>query len=142
VVVGPGVDREISLDGSGLSGEVFHNVYFMPDLMRRADLAISSAGRTVTELLSCGVPVLCICQNEKELIHTHAAARFGVINLGLGSLTATETIAAHINRLVQSPDLRRILHERARYELAERTNSKIIARMMKKLGIQDGKRDI
>ena len=137
VVVGPGVDREISLAGLGLSGEIFHNVRFMPDLMRRADLAISSAGRTVTELLSCGVPVLCICQNEKELIHTHAAARFGVINLGLGTLTATETIAAHVDRLVKSPDLRRILHERAKYELAGRSNSNIIARMMRKLGLHD-----
>lgn len=137
VVVGPGVNREISLNGLGLSGEVYHNVRFMPDLMRRADLAISSAGRTVTELLSCGVPVLCICQNEKELIHTHAAARFGVINLGLGSLTATATIAAHVDRLVKSPDLRRILHERAKYELAGRSNAKIIARMMRKLGLHD-----
>jgi spore coat polysaccharide biosynthesis predicted glycosyltransferase SpsG len=101
--------------------------------MGKADLAISSAGRTVTELISLGVPVLCLCQNEKELTHTHASARFGVINLGLGFLVDPSTIAAHIRRLIDSVELRRTLRERALHESADRTNAAVIGRIMAKL---------
>lgn len=135
VVAGPGVRRTLSLAKHGLRGEILTNVKYMPGVMRTADLAISSAGRTVTELISLGVPVLCLCQNERELTHTHAAARFGVVNLGLGALVDTATLGAHIRRLIDAPDLRRILRERALHETAGRCNAAVIKRIMSKLGL-------
>lgn len=134
VVLGPGVRRSITLEAYGLQGELHSNVKYMPEVMRKADLAISSAGRTVTELLSQGIPVICLCQNEKELTHTHASARFGVVNLGLGELVDSGTLAAHIDRLVSSTDLRRVLRTRALHETSGRTNASVIRKIMQKIG--------
>src|SRR5690606_17770354 len=87
VVEGPGrQDRPVTLSSYGLKGEVRRNVAYLPEIMLRADLAISSAGRTVTELMCLGVPTLVLCQNTKELLHSHASPAFGVMNLGLGEL--------------------------------------------------------
>lgn len=130
VVIGPGFQRELDLESYGLTGTVHRNLKYMPGAMRNADLAVSSAGRTITELASLGVPVLCLCQNDKELTHTHASARFGVVSLGLGALAEPATIAAHIQRLVDSPQLRRTLRTRALHETAQRSNKSIIERMM------------
>ncbi|MGE0742045.1 MAG: glycosyltransferase [Hyphomonadaceae bacterium] len=135
VVSGPGVKQKLSLAKHGLKGELLSNVKYMPGVMRNADLAISSAGRTVTELISLGVPVLCLCQNERELTHTHASARYGVVNLGLGALVGAGTLSAHIQRLVNAPDLRRVLRERALHETANRSNAAVIQRIMAKLGL-------
>lgn len=134
VVAGPGVQRSLDLDDYGLDGEVLRDVSYMPGVMRQADLAISSAGRTVTELLSCGVPVLCMCQNEKELAHTHASARYGVVNIGLGSQIETATLVAHFELLIDSSDLREKLTARAAHELAGRSNRAIINRMLEMIG--------
>ena len=135
VIAGPGLKRPLSLQAHGLNGDLLSDVKYMPGVMRKADLAISSAGRTVTELCSLGVPVLCMCQNEKELTHTHASARFGVINLGLGSLVEVGAVSAHIDRLIAAPDLRRALRERALYETAGRSNGTVIARIMDTLNM-------
>lgn len=134
VVLGPGYRSEIQLSDFGLHGQVHRNIKFIPALMRNADMAISSAGRTITELISLGVPVLCLCQNDKELTHTHASARFGVINLGLGELVDERTLAAHIKRLIDTPQLRQILHRRALYETAERSNQAVMSRILEKIG--------
>lgn len=135
VICGPGMKRKLSLATHGLTGEVLSDVKYMPGVMRKADLAISSAGRTVTELCSLGVPVLCLCQNEKELTHTHASARFGVINLGLGALVDSDAVSAHIDHLIESPGLRRALRERALHETAGRSNAAVIKRILTTLGL-------
>lgn len=135
VIAGPGLKRKLSLKAHGLDGELLSNVKHMPSVMRKADLAVSSAGRTVTELISLGVPVLCLCQNEKELTHTHASARYGVVNLGLGALVDTATLAAHVSHLIEAQNLRRILRERALHETAGRSNAAVIGRIMSKLDL-------
>ncbi|ODR97415.1 hypothetical protein AUC69_12455 [Methyloceanibacter superfactus] len=137
VVLGPGVSRPISLGAYALKGEICSNVSYMPGIMQRADLAISSAGRTITELASLGIPVLCLCQNDKELTHTHASARFGVVNLGLGALVDTETIAAHMKRLMETPNLRQILRARALHESSARSNAAVMRRIKAKIGWKD-----
>ncbi len=134
VVLGPGVERSVSLSSYGLRGEILSGVKYMPGVMAKADLAISSAGRTVTELISLGVPVLCLCQNQKELTHTHASARFGVINLGLGALVDIGTLAAHIRQVVDSAELRQTLRTRALHETSGRTNAAVIRRIMTRIG--------
>jgi CMP-N-acetylneuraminic acid synthetase/spore coat polysaccharide biosynthesis predicted glycosyltransferase SpsG len=61
--------------------------------MARADLAITSAGRTVYELVACGTPALVLAQNERELLHCCAREEFGVVNLGLGRERSPAEIA-------------------------------------------------
>ncbi len=133
VVIGPGFGRDLKLETYGLEGEIYQNLKYMPGVMRKADLAVSSAGRTITELTSIGIPVLCICQNDKELTHTHASARFGVVNLGLGALAEPASIAAHIQHLIDNSTLRRTLRTRALHETSGRSNGAIIERMLARL---------
>ena len=120
---------------SRLDISVLSNAKNMPALMVKADIAISSAGRTITELSCLGVPTLCLAQNSKELTHTHTTVNNGVIMLGLGALVTVETIGAHVNQLVSDQDLRRTLHERALAATAGRNNTSIVARIMRKLGL-------
>ncbi|WP_058553689.1 cytidylyltransferase domain-containing protein [Thiohalocapsa sp. ML1] len=134
VIAGPGNRQAGALDTHGLRARVHSGVKYMPGLFRQVDLALSSAGRTITELLCCGIPVLCMCQNDKELTHTHASARHGVINLGLGSLVDVQTLAAHIQRLCTASGLRQLLRERAIHETRSRANAAVIGRIMQRIG--------
>ncbi len=120
---------------SSLDLQILSNVKNMPSLMAKADIAISSAGRTITELSCIGVPTLCLAQNAKELTHTHTTVNNGVIMMGLGSLVSTETLGAHINKLCDDAELRRTLHDRALSATAGRNNTSIVARIMRKLGL-------
>ena len=113
-----------------LNLEIKSDIDYMPKYMLRADLAISSAGRTISELISIGVPTICLCQNEKEMTHTHASQQFGVLNLGLGSLLNTESIADHVKLLINSPNLRKLMKERAVINGKNRSNSKIINKII------------
>ncbi len=125
------------LDTSGLKLDlqVLSNVKNMPALMMRADLALSSAGRTITELSCVGVPTLCLAQNAKELTHTHNTVNNGVIMLGLGSLVSVETLSAHIAHLVEDTALRQTLHERALGATAGRSNASIVRRILRRVGL-------
>lgn len=130
VVLGPGRLHEgVELSAYNLKGEVLKSVKDMPAVMRKADLAMCSAGRTITEFMTLGVPMLVMCQNMKELMHTHANCQYGAINLGLGTHVSVDTLAAHIELFIDY-NMRKTLHERARYEIAERSNHNVVARIL------------
>ena len=106
----------------------------MPQLMASADLALSSAGRTITELASVGVPTLCLVQNEKELSHTHAVVENGVINLGLGAGITKEQLATELEKLLADFELRQRLASNALSATRTRTNAKVVAEILRQLG--------
>jgi spore coat polysaccharide biosynthesis predicted glycosyltransferase SpsG len=114
--------------------KVLSNVKNMPAVMEKADIALSSAGRTITELASMGIPTVCMAQNEKELTHTHVATQNGVLMLGLGRLVSVETLAAHLIELSNNDELRFKLHERGLQATTGRTNDRIVRRIMKQIG--------
>jgi spore coat polysaccharide biosynthesis predicted glycosyltransferase SpsG len=114
---------------------VLTDVKNMPAVMAQADVAISSAGRTITELSSIGVPTLCMAQNVKELTHTHTSPNNGVVMLGLGTLVGQDTLVAHIANLVEDLEFRRTLHERAIQATAGRSNASIVKRIMRSVGL-------
>jgi len=125
VVLGPGYShQEIDLTAFALNGTVHPTVKNMAALMHGADLALTSAGRTVTELMTQGVPTLAMCQNRRELLHTHASAPFGVVNIGLGEHVATATLAHHIDALFDE-SLRRSMHDRMLKAISCRSNRRI-----------------
>lgn len=125
VVLGPGYSHgAIDLSMYGLAGEVHAAVTNLAELMHVSDLAITSAGRTVTELMTQGVPTIALCQNERELMHTHASAPFGVVNLGLGTHVDVATIARHI-ALMSAPGLRRSMRDRMLKAVRHRSNRRI-----------------
>lgn len=65
-----------------------------------ADLVVCSGGRTVWEAMACGTPALVLCQNPRELTHTHLSPRFGVLNLGLGKLVSDDDLHRHLTVLL------------------------------------------
>jgi CMP-N-acetylneuraminic acid synthetase/spore coat polysaccharide biosynthesis predicted glycosyltransferase SpsG len=78
--------------------------------MARADVAITSAGRTVFELASVGVPMAVIPQNDRECRHAFALDSPGVVALPRASeLDELEFLGA-ISDLLASRTLRTSLH--------------------------------
>ena len=107
--------------GSGYSGkllvndvipgiEIYSNVVRVSDHMRKADLAISSQGRTTFELASMGVPTIVLAQNKREQLHTFAQMDNGFINLGLGGEVSDEDIAAAVEWIISSKSIRSEMH--------------------------------
>ena len=87
VVTGPGYiyeDRLTSLMDvhADLSINLAKGTKRISDYMNKADVAITSGGRTVLELSSLHVPTIVICQNDREMTHDFASLSNGIINLG------------------------------------------------------------
>ena len=74
--------------------------------MHKADLAFTSAGRTVYEIASLGTPLVILAQNDRELLHTFARYEHGVVNLGLGSHCSDSKLLKTLQRLLNSQELR------------------------------------
>ncbi len=134
VILGPGYSHgQIDLATYGLTGQVLRSVTNMPQLMQQADLALTSGGRTVTELMSMGVPTLVLCQNNRELRHTHASSPYGVINLGLGEHVETTSLAKHVSMLLNDIALLESMQKRALKAVGDRSNKQIVARILNTL---------
>jgi spore coat polysaccharide biosynthesis predicted glycosyltransferase SpsG/CMP-N-acetylneuraminic acid synthetase len=137
VVAGPGqAGRQIDLAAFGLKGEVLRNVTDMAQVMAHADLAISSAGRTVTELMTVGVPTVVLCQNRREMLHTHASQSFGVMNLGLGKSIDPETLGRTLKLLQEDRGLRAHMRTLMLSATAKRSNREIVRRIEHILGLE------
>lgn len=131
VVVGPGYAHGVpKLGDFGLQGEVVAHAADMLPLIRKSDLAITSAGRTVTEIMTQGVPIVTLCQNVHELRHTHASAPYGVMNLGLGEHVTEQSLAAHIQTLLREDGLRRAMRTRMLKAVSGRSNRAVVERIL------------
>lgn len=94
------------VEESGKNIEVIQNVKLMTEYMKRADLAISSQGRTMLELAAMNVPTILLAQNKRELHHEFGYLKNGFINLGLGKDVDSNTIRETILWLIKSPQIR------------------------------------
>jgi len=131
VVLGPGYQHDsFSLYDFKLNGQIMKSVANMAELARNADLALTSGGRTVTEMMALGIPTMVLCQNSRELRHTHASSVYGVINLGLGEYVDVSSIAQHIEMLVQDTALRESMRQRGINALQQRSNQRIVERIL------------
>lgn len=119
-----------------LNLQLRHDVKNIAELMAQADIALSSAGRTLTELASIGVPTLCLAQNKKELGHSHSTEANGVIMLGLGDEVSDQQLQLAIQSLLGDLGQRTKLQLQAVNSLAERSNDAVIARILGKLGLK------
>jgi spore coat polysaccharide biosynthesis predicted glycosyltransferase SpsG len=125
----------IDIDEFQLDIDQAQNVSNMARLMAASDMAMSSAGRTLTELASIGVPTLCLAQNQKELTHTHAAAGFGVEMLGLGNSISDAQLATAVGELLASPERRQALSAAGLKATAGRTNRAVVQAMLSQIGL-------
>jgi len=100
IVLGPGFQNRDSLERyltktKGLKVDVHYQTKRISDLMKSADVAITSGGRTVLELATLEVPTIVICQNQRETTHTFASKQNGVLNLGYrGDVSENDILSA------------------------------------------------
>lgn len=105
-------ERVATLRTAGHEVELLRDVPVMSDVIRTADIAFSSAGRTLYELAHMGVPAIVIRQNERESRHTFASIDNGFLDLGLCAGVTTEQIRTAFVTLRDDAPLRRALSER------------------------------
>jgi len=87
------------------------NVKNISKYMYEADIIFTSAGRTIYEIVSIGTPTIVLAQNERELLHTFANGKNGIINLGLGYKISNEIIKENLIKLINDFDLRKKLNQ-------------------------------
>lgn len=90
-----------------LNIDFIQDVKLMSEYMGKADLAISSQGRTMLELASMEVPTILLAQNKREQHHEFGYLQNGFINLGLGSVVEDDTIKQTLLWLINSPQIRK-----------------------------------
>lgn len=132
VVRGLGAEP-IDLSKYSLKLNPLTNVKNMPAVMVQADLALSSAGRTITELACLGVPTICMAQNAKELTHAHTTEANGVMMLGLGNDVSSEKLGSEIQSLIDDFSKRQVLSANALQATSTRSNTKVVERILEKL---------
>lgn len=132
VVRGLGAEP-IDLSRYSLKLNPLTNVKNMPAVMVQADLALSSAGRTITELACLGVPTICMAQNAKELTHAHTTEANGVMMLGLGNDVSSEKLGSEIQSLIDDFSKRQVLSANALQATSTRSNTKVVERILEKL---------
>jgi spore coat polysaccharide biosynthesis predicted glycosyltransferase SpsG len=133
VVRGLGADR-LDVSGFELDVVVRSDVSNMASLMSTADLALSSAGRTLAELATIGVPTLCMAQNSKELRHTHSTVDHGVVLLGLGTEVDDDELATALRDLIGDRERRRELHAAALAVTRNRRNATVVDEILRRTG--------
>ncbi len=119
VVIGAGYGTPNKLKGvlgemqaEGMEVELLRDVPLMSEVMLSADIAISSAGRTMYELASLHVPTLVMAQNAIELRHTFASIENGFLFLGLGDDVAISELRAAFRSMIEGSFLRESLRQR------------------------------
>ena len=115
VIVGlgyKGLDDLISKYQSNQLIQIYKNVSNISEFMFKADIIFTSAGRTMYEIASLGVPTICLCQNEREVTHVFGDKKNGFINLGLGVNVSHDKIVDTFINLVNDYDYRIEMNEK------------------------------
>ena len=86
--------------------EVYESVDSMAKLMREADVAVTSNGRTVYELAAMNVPGVTIAQNDRETLHLFSRYSEGFKYLGIANNVQEDAIAEAIETIVSDRDMR------------------------------------
>lgn len=115
VVVGlgyQGLENLIEKYETNQSIQFYQNVLDISEFMFKADIIFTSAGRTMYEVCSLGVPTICLCQNEREITHVFANETNGFINMGLGENVERQEIIDQFVNLVNNYELRMEMNQK------------------------------
>ncbi len=97
------IDR---LKKSGFKIETKENVKTIASLINKADLVITSNGRTIYEVAAMGVPCISISQNEREVRHLFSHTCGGIKDLGIESNVSEDDIASSLQSVANDYSLR------------------------------------
>lgn len=89
-----------------INATLLKDVNVVSEYMAKADLALSSQGRTMFELAHMTVPTIVVAQNERELCHEFGYISNGFINLGIANELDENTIRETLIWLINSPKIR------------------------------------
>lgn len=84
----------------------------MSEYMARADLAFSSAGRTLFELATMKVPAIVMACNPREETHPFASSHNGFWYLGRHDRVSDEQILSTFGQLLDEPERRLAMRDR------------------------------
>lgn len=101
-----GLERLIEKYEPNPAIQIYKNVSNISEFMFQADIIFTSAGRTMYEVCSLGVPTICLCQNDREMTHVFANESNGFINMGLGEAIEKQQIIDQFINLVNNYELR------------------------------------
>ncbi len=134
VLIEPGANQpDLSL--RDIDVRLVGNVRTKAILMCDHKLAISSMGRTVFELASCAVPVLCFAQNERELSYSHIGPETGSVFGGPGYSLFTEEMVLRIGAFLKDKELHLRLRQTSAAFRSERSNRGALEEMLSATGL-------
>lgn len=117
VVLGLGYTKRDTLDPildsfpESMTVEVNQNIDSMAKSMAKADLLVTSNGRTVYEAASLNLPTISIAQNHREQRHPFAHVSKGIISLGLADYVSEKHILATIEEYIDEHERRQMMRE-------------------------------
>ena len=107
IILGKGYSGKLLHVSSAKSFEIVRDTTQISRYMARADVAITSKGRTIYELAKCGVPTISISQNEREQRHDFGEVL--VKDLGLHSKVTDAEIELALQNIMADVDIRKKL---------------------------------
>ena len=110
VILGSGVG-EVNLPSHVT---IRRNIRNIATEMRKSDLLITAAGRTIYEAAILGLPTIAIAQSAREATHSHLGIENGVLFLGIGPLVSNSAIKDTTLRVIENKELRGELSSRLR----------------------------
>jgi len=95
---------------NGFKVSLKRNVKIMILEMKRADIIVTSNGRTVYEAAQLAIPYISIAQNAKEEQHPLVSDKITASYLGRAQNVSKEAIAAALGSLIRNYSLRKKMH--------------------------------
>lgn len=108
------------------SVEILTNIRNMSQIMRAADIAFTSAGRTIYELACVGTPAIVLAQNQRETTHFWASKSDGYAYMGLGSEVSEDRIYQTFYQLMKDYKLRKHMQEQMLSTNIKESTSRVI----------------
>lgn len=102
---------EESLNGLESQFDIVQDVKTMSTYMKKADLAISSQGRTMLEFASMAVPTILIAEHTRESKHEFGSLQNGFLNMGIGDQIDDVTLYKTIQWLIECEQIRKAMHK-------------------------------
>ena len=109
-----GVEEFVSKYESNSSVQIYQKVSNISEFMFKADIIFTSAGKTMYDVCSIGVPTICLCQDNREITHVFANQNNGFINMGLGESVGRQEIVVQLISLMNDFDLRVKMNKKMR----------------------------
>ena len=112
VVLGLGYTKQETLEDvisdypPNITVEMSQNISSMAEHMEKADLLITSNGRTVYEAGSLNLPMISVAQNAREQKHPYAHISRGVLSLGQAEFISEDDILTAVKNYIEDDERR------------------------------------